>query len=136
MFCRKKQGDSSLFALRSSLSQVPDMPFLANLALVCPIPLRHNLRVQLQVFAGIVLRLISHLRLPSMRAFTSPVFRIGTERRHLIMVMVALFAPHRHYLLSPYRPSSPPYTPYSLAPCHRLRNEGSLPRLSPAYPFA
>jgi len=73
---------------KSLLGEMPDMPFLANLALICPIPKGFEFRTLVQILTGIVFRLVGDLRLPPMRTLSSPMLRIGTERRNFVLMMV------------------------------------------------
>ena len=71
------------------------MPFRANLALISRISGSHDFRVQVQELAGFILTLVGNLGFPSVTAFPRPVFRIRTEGRNLVGMMISVSLTHR-----------------------------------------
>ena len=71
------------------------MPFRAHLALVCRISGSHDFRVQFQKLAGFILALVCNLGFPAVTAFPRPVFRIRTEGRYLVGMMISVSLTHR-----------------------------------------
>lgn len=71
------------------------MPFRAHLALVCRISGSHDFRVHVQKLAGFILTLVGNLGFPAVAAFPRPVFRIRTEGRYLVGMMIFVSLTHR-----------------------------------------
>ena len=71
------------------------MPFRANLALISRISGSHDFRVQFQKLACFILILVGNLGFPAVAAFPRPVFRIRTEGRYLVGMMIFVSLTHR-----------------------------------------
>ena len=67
-----------------------DVPFIASPALISRHSLCFELRVLIEIFPSIVLRLVSLLRLPGV-LFASVVLRVRLKRRNLVEVFVSIF---------------------------------------------
>lgn len=68
------------------------MPFRANPAKIASIPKCLQLRILFQKLPGIILSLISNLRLPGMY-LSGPVLGVWLERRHLVRIVLSS---HKH----------------------------------------
>ena len=70
---------------------MPYMPFVASPALIHRHALCLELRVLIEIFPSIILRLVSLLRLPGV-LLACVVFRVRLERWHLVEVFVSFIA--------------------------------------------
>ena len=70
---------------------MPHMPFVASPAPIHRHSLCLELRVLIEIFPRVILRLVSLLRLPGM-LLASVVFRVRLKRRHLVEVFVSFVA--------------------------------------------
>lgn len=77
-----------LFVLCLFLMLVPNVPLVAHLTQVSLVTLAQKARLLVQPFVGVILGVVTHLRLPSVRTLARPMFGVGTKRRALIVVMV------------------------------------------------
>ena len=75
---------------------MPNVPLIAHLAQVSLVALAQQTRLLVQPFVCIVLRVVTHLRLPSVRTLARPMFGVGTKRRTLVVVMVIPLAVALH----------------------------------------
>ena len=67
---------------------MPNVPLVAHPAQVSLVALAQKARLLVQPFVGIILGVVAHLRLPSVRTLARPMFGVGTKRRTLVVVMV------------------------------------------------
>ena len=79
-----------------SLTLMPNVPLVANLAQVSLVTFAQKVRLLVQPFVGIVLGVVAHLSLPSVRTLARPMFGVGTERRTLVVIMVIPLAVSLH----------------------------------------
>lgn len=67
---------------------VPNVPLVAHPAQVSLVTIAHQARLLVQPFVGIILGVVAHLSLPSVRTLARPMFGVGTKRRTLVVVVV------------------------------------------------
>ena len=77
-----------LFVLFLFIMLVPNVPLVAHPAQINLVALAQQARLLVQPFVGIILGVVAHLRLPSVRTLARPMFGVGTKRRTLVVVMV------------------------------------------------
>lgn len=75
---------------------MPNVPLIAHLAQVSLVTLAQKAWLLVQPFVGVVLGVVAHLSLPSVRTLARPMFGVRPERRTLVVVMVIPLAVALH----------------------------------------